>query len=146
MLDTARGSLLRAGEPVHLRPQAYEVLKYFAEHRGRLVGKDALIQHVWQGRAVGDDSLVQCLRDVRHALGDDAATIVRNVRGRGYIFDPGPLPPIATVTEDVDVIRLVVEENEAATGAARRRAVPISVTTLVVATVLRQPSWSRTSC
>ena len=150
-LDTARGSLLRAGEPVHLRPQAYEALKYFAEHRGRLIGKDALIQHVWQGRAVGDDSLVQCLRDVRHALGDDAATIVRNVRGRGYIFDPGPSPSMSsTVTETVDVIHLVVEENESedepvsgaslpATGrrtAFRGRALPVSVTALLLATVL----------
>src|SRR5262245_12440452 len=54
-LDLARGCLLCAGEPVHLRPQAYEALKYLAENKGRLVSKDRLIETVWQGRAVTDD-------------------------------------------------------------------------------------------
>ena len=92
-LDRGRGTLLRGGEPVHLRPQAYELLGYLAEQRGRLVSKDQLIAHIWQGRAVGDDSLVQCLRDVRTALGPEGANAIRNVRGRGYIFDPGAPPP-----------------------------------------------------
>jgi len=86
-LDLARGCLLRAGEPVHLRPQSYEVLKYLVDHRGRLVSNDRLIEEVWRGRAVTDDSLVQCLRDVRHALGGSSGQHIRNVRGRGYMLD-----------------------------------------------------------
>src|SRR6266540_2308027 len=87
-LDLARGCLLRAGEPVHLRPQSYEVLKYLVGNKGRLVSNDRLIEEVWCGRVVTDDSLVQCLRDVRNALGRDSGQHIRNVRGRGYIFDP----------------------------------------------------------
>jgi TolB-like protein/DNA-binding winged helix-turn-helix (wHTH) protein len=87
-LDLARGCLLRAGEPIHLRPQSYEVLKYLVGNKGRLVSKDRLIEEVWCGRVVTDDSLVQCLRDVRHALGGGSGQHIRNVRGRGYIFDP----------------------------------------------------------
>ena len=89
-LDPTRGCLLCAGEPIHLRPQSYEVLKYLVEHKGRLVSKDRLIEEVWRGRAVTDDSLVQCLRDVRHAFGGGGDRYIRNVRGRGYIFDPRP--------------------------------------------------------
>ena len=89
-LDLARGCLLADDEPVHLRPQAYELLRYLAAHRGRLISKDELIQQIWQGRAVGDDSLVQCLRDVRQALGPEAGAHIRTVRGRGYLFDPPP--------------------------------------------------------
>ena len=70
-LDRLRGCLLRAGRPVHLRPQAYKALKYLAENAGRLVTKDQLIAEIWEGRAVTDDSLVQCLRDVRQALGEE---------------------------------------------------------------------------
>jgi DNA-binding winged helix-turn-helix (wHTH) protein/Flp pilus assembly protein TadD len=100
-LDRARGCLLSDGEVVHLRPQAYRLLAYLAEQRGRLVSKDELIHHVWQGRAVGDDSLVQCLRDVRHALGSEGPARIRTVRGRGYIFEDAetanvPAPPAAT--------------------------------------------------
>jgi TolB-like protein/DNA-binding winged helix-turn-helix (wHTH) protein len=87
-LDLARGCLLRAGEPIHLRPQSYEVLKYLVSNKGRLVSKDQLIEEVWRGRVVTDDSLVQCLRDVRQALGGSSGQHIRNVRGRGYIFDP----------------------------------------------------------
>jgi DNA-binding winged helix-turn-helix (wHTH) protein/tetratricopeptide (TPR) repeat protein len=87
-LDLSRGVLLAGSEPVHLRPQAYTLLRYLAANPGRLIGKDELIEHIWQGRAVGDDSLVQCFRDVRQALGADGAAYIQTVRGRGYIFDP----------------------------------------------------------
>ncbi len=73
---------------MHLRPQSYEVLKYLGKNNGRLVSKDELIEAVWQGRAVTDDALVQCLVEVRQALGAKGKLYVRNVRGRGYIFDP----------------------------------------------------------
>jgi TolB-like protein/DNA-binding winged helix-turn-helix (wHTH) protein/lipoprotein NlpI len=87
-LDLARGCLLSGDRLVHLRPQAYEVLRYLAENRGKLICKDKLIETVWQRRAVTDDALVQCLIEVRNALGQEGKLYVRNVRGRGYIFDP----------------------------------------------------------
>src|SRR5687768_18327202 len=86
-LDAMRGCLLRGGRPVHLRPQAYRLLKFLTENRGRLISKDQLIEEVWEGRAVTDDSLVQCLRDVRQALGEAGNRYLRNERGHGYIFD-----------------------------------------------------------
>lgn len=121
-LDLARGCLLRAGQPVHLRPQSYEVLKYLAENKGRLISKDQLIEEVWQGRAVTDGSLGKCIEEVREALGEDARLYVRNVRGRGYIFDPKTdeqetaesQPPWS---EQIDVVRVVVEDEEQEGGA-----------------------------
>lgn len=103
VLDPARGCLLHAGRPVHLRPQAYKALAYLVANRARLVSKDVLIAEIWEGRAVTDDSLVQCLRDVRLALGDGSAQYIRNTRGRGYLFDPEGAPGArdTTPTEDV---------------------------------------------
>ena len=116
-LDMARGCLLRAGEEVHLRPQSYEVLKYLAANKGRLVSKDKLIEEVWQGRAVTDGSLGKCIEEVREVLGEHARQYVRNVRGRGYIFDPGAGErkeagggPVWT--EQVELLRVVVEDEE----------------------------------
>ena len=119
VLDTARGSLMRAGQPIHLRPQAYTALKYLVENRGRLIGKDQLIEEVWEGRAVTDDSLVQCLRDVRQALGDEGNRYLRNERGRGYIFDfetdrRARFEDNRVWTEQVDVVRVLVEDQEEA--------------------------------
>ena len=122
-LDLTRGCLLRGGEPVHLRPQAFEVLKYLVEKRGRLISKDELIDEVWQGRAVTDGSLSKCIEEVREALGDDDKKYVQNVPRRGYIFDPGAGErelgeAIQVRSEQIDVVRVIVEEEEETGDAA----------------------------
>ena len=47
---------------IELRPKAFDVLRDLVENRARVIGKDELIQAVWQGQAVTDDALVQCVR------------------------------------------------------------------------------------
>ena len=115
-LDLARGCLLRGRTPIHLRPQSFEVLRFLARNPGRLISKERLIEEVWQGRAVTDDSIVQCMRDVRHALGEDAGRRIRNVRGRGYIFEPAAertaSDEVEPFTERLDVISVVVDEDD----------------------------------
>jgi len=120
-LDLARGCVLREGREIHLRPQTYEVLKYLVENTGRLISKDKLIEEVWQGRAVTDGSLGKCIEEVREALGPDAGKYVRNVRGRGYIFDPGveerkAKGALSSRSEKIDVVRVVVEDELEADG------------------------------
>lgn len=113
-LDVARGCLLRAGQPVHLRRQSYEVLKYLVENRGHLISKDRLIEEVWQGRAVTDGSLMKCIEEVREALGTDARKYIRNERGRGYIFDLEIVEngrAISLTSEQLDVVSMVVEDD-----------------------------------
>jgi len=76
---------------------------------------------VWRGRAVTDGSLVKCIEEVREALGTDARQYLRNVRGRGYIFDVG-LDERAHDTgmparsEQVDLLRVIVEDEEETNG------------------------------
>ena len=123
-LDRARGNLLRAGRPVHLRPQAYKALQYLAEHRGQLVSKEQLVEEVWEGRAVTDDSLVKCLRDVRQALGEGGDLYLRTERGRGYIFEL----PEGQWSEQTDVVKVVIEEEETDGPEGVRQAVLPSAT------------------
>ena len=116
-LDLTRGSLLRDDELVHLRPQTYEVLKYLVEHRGQLISKDKLIEDVWQGRAVTDSSLGKCIEEVRAALGENAARYVRNVRGRGYLFESesNELETMASgsvTSAQIDVVTVTVIDEE----------------------------------
>ncbi|MGH9968113.1 MAG: winged helix-turn-helix domain-containing protein [Pyrinomonadaceae bacterium] len=86
-LDLTRGFLLQGQKDIKLRPKSFEVLKYLVENNGRLISKDELIHAVWIDTAVTDDSLVQCLKDIRHALHDEAQHIIKTVHGRGYLFD-----------------------------------------------------------
>src|SRR5215475_4398097 len=85
-LDLQAGLLRRDGDVVDLRPKSFEVLAYLVDRAGRLVGKDELVQAVWQDVAVTDNSLSQCMVEIRRALGDDSQQIIRTVARRGYLF------------------------------------------------------------
>lgn len=105
---------MRAGAPVHLRPQTYEVLRYLTQNKGRLVSKDQIIEEVWQGRAVTDGALGKCIEELREAFGADARQYIRNVRGRGYILDFESTDvgeTVSTHVEEIDVVRVVMEDE-----------------------------------
>jgi DNA-binding winged helix-turn-helix (wHTH) protein len=85
-LDLSRCVLLHGEAEVPLRPKAFDLLGYLAQHTGRVVTKDELLQAVWPGLSVTDDSLVQCIRDIRQALGDRNHQMIKTAPRRGYIF------------------------------------------------------------
>jgi TolB-like protein/DNA-binding winged helix-turn-helix (wHTH) protein len=132
-LDLARGcvTITRSGEPIHLRPQTYAVLKYLVENRGHLISKDTLIEKVWKGRAVTDGSLGKCIEELRDALGPEAKQFIRNVRGRGYIFDTGVDEQAESMTlsqaEQVDVVRITVEDHEEVPDVVVPKALPRAI-------------------
>ncbi len=113
-LDLTRGSLLRGGSEIKLRPKSFEVLKYLTENGGRLISKDELIEAVWLETAVTDESLVQCLKDIRHALEDKSQQIIKTIPRRGYIFEKevNENGARAIYTEESSGIYLVIEETE----------------------------------
>jgi DNA-binding winged helix-turn-helix (wHTH) protein/TolB-like protein/Flp pilus assembly protein TadD len=116
-LDLTRGSLFRGDVELKLRPKSFEVLRYFTENSGRLIGKDELIEAVWHETAVTDDSLVQCLKDIRRALNDDQQTIIKTVPRRGYIFEKEVSQNGASVyTEETSGVHIVIEESEETSG------------------------------
>lgn len=86
-LDVTRGCLFYGEQDIKLRRKSFEVLTYLVQNNGRLITKSELIEAVWVKTAVTDDSLVQCLKDIRHALRDEAQHIIKTVHGRGYILD-----------------------------------------------------------
>jgi pimeloyl-ACP methyl ester carboxylesterase/DNA-binding winged helix-turn-helix (wHTH) protein len=106
-LDTERVELRRAGRPVHVERQVFEVLAYLITHRDRVVMKSELLDRVWGDRFVSESTLTSRIKEVRRAIGDDGAAqrFIRTVHGRGYQFiadtdeasGPGPaarpLPP-----------------------------------------------------
>ena len=38
---------VRAGKPVELSPREFKMMRYFVEHRGEVVSRDQLLDHVW---------------------------------------------------------------------------------------------------
>jgi DNA-binding winged helix-turn-helix (wHTH) protein/TolB-like protein/tetratricopeptide (TPR) repeat protein len=115
-LDLNRGCLRCGREEIRLRPKSFDVLTYLVANNGRLISKNELIHAVWAQSAVTDDSLVQCLKDIRHALSDDAQQIIRTVHGRGYIFDTevscNGVVPDATLVEETAGVQIIIEDLE----------------------------------
>src|SRR5262249_1507874 len=86
-LDLARGCLRLDGRELELRPKAFKVLCYLAEHAGLLVAKEELQKAVWNDIVVSDDSLVLCVRQLREALCDDQHRLIKTVARRGYLLE-----------------------------------------------------------
>src|SRR6266705_2604120 len=114
-LDLTRGCLQHGPNEIRLRPKSFEVLKYLVENSGRLISKEELISAIWVDASVTDDSLVQCLKDIRHALCDEAQQIIKTVHGRGYIFDTevrdSGSPQVATFVEETTGVQVIIEEH-----------------------------------
>lgn len=87
VLDAGRGTLLRDGIELPLRPKSYDVLLHLVSRAGRLVSRQELFESVWPDVVVTDDSLTQCLIEIRRALGDDKHSIIRTMPRRGYLFE-----------------------------------------------------------
>src|SRR5262245_54892108 len=85
-LDLARLCLSGPKGELELRPKSFEVLRYLAEHPGRVISKEEMIAAVWPGVIVTDDSLVRCISEVRRAIGDEEQATIKTVPRRGYLF------------------------------------------------------------
>jgi DNA-binding winged helix-turn-helix (wHTH) protein/TolB-like protein len=82
----ASGRLEVDGRGDTLRPRTAAVLEYLLRARGRLVGKNELLQAVWSDAVVTEDSLSQCVKEIRRALGPHRADLIRTVPRLGYQF------------------------------------------------------------
>lgn len=87
-LDVAQRRLLEGGREIRLAPKAFDLLRVLIDQRPRALAKDDLMSAVWPDVFVTDNNVATVVRDVRAALGDDAAEprYIRTVFGFGYAF------------------------------------------------------------
>jgi DNA-binding winged helix-turn-helix (wHTH) protein/predicted ATPase len=124
-LDLTHGRLWRGHQLIALRRRSLAVLRYLAEHPGRLVPKTELRQQVWGDTHVTDTVLRVCVQEIRAALGDSAAAprYLETMEPHGYRWlvaqELGGLPPVAAgpiVGRQPEVNRLEAWFLRAATG------------------------------
>ena len=87
-LDVARRELRRSGEEIAVEPQVFSLLAHLIENRDRVVGKDELIETVWEGRIVSDATLNTRINAARRAVGDSGKeqAFIRTLPRRGFRF------------------------------------------------------------
>lgn len=87
-LDTEKCELFSMGKPVPVEPQVLALLRLLIENRERLVGKDEIVERIWNGRAVSDAAIASRLKSARQAIGDNgrAQRLIRTVHKLGFRF------------------------------------------------------------
>ena len=80
--------LLRDGEPVVLKPKAFDTLVILVEHSGHIVKKDDLIKMVWPDAFVEESNLNHHISILRKALnnGGDGDGYIETIRRHGFRF------------------------------------------------------------
>ena len=89
-INPSRGEVLRSGVALALKPKEYELLMYFARHRGQMLSREQILQRVWGWDYTGDSRTVDVhVRWLREKIEPDPASPMRlvTVRGGGYRFE-----------------------------------------------------------
>lgn len=90
VVNLTRREVTLRGEPVQLKPQEYELLVFFAEHKGQMLSREFILERVWGWDFIGDSRTVDVhVRWLRQKIEEDASDPKRivTVRGGGYRFE-----------------------------------------------------------
>ncbi|MDR3493994.1 MAG: response regulator transcription factor [Ancalomicrobiaceae bacterium] len=83
LLDTSRARAVVDGEPIALSPLEYRLLSYLLHHRGRVVSRVELVEHIYHDDVEPDSNALEVLVGrVRRKIG---ANLIETRRGHGYL-------------------------------------------------------------
>jgi DNA-binding response OmpR family regulator len=89
-INLTRREVSRGGEVLPLKPQEYDLLLFFAEHRGQMLSREHILERVWGWDYIGDSRTVDVhVRWLRQKIEPEPAKPKRivTVRGGGYRFE-----------------------------------------------------------
>jgi len=90
IINLTRREVIFNDEPLPIKPQEYELLLFFAEHRGQMLSREFILERVWGWDFVGDSRTVDVhVRWLRQKIEEDPGEPKRivTVRGGGYRFE-----------------------------------------------------------
>jgi DNA-binding response OmpR family regulator len=90
IINLTRREVILGSEPLPLKPQEYELLLFFAEHKGQMLSREFVLERVWGWDFIGDSRTVDVhVRWLRQKIEEEASKPKRivTVRGGGYRFE-----------------------------------------------------------
>src|SRR5687768_2526226 len=90
IVNLTRREVTLDGVPVQLKPKEYELLLFFAEHKGQMLSREFVLERVWGWDFIGDSRTVDVhVRWLRQKIEADPSKPKRivTVRGGGYRFE-----------------------------------------------------------
>jgi DNA-binding response OmpR family regulator len=84
IVDTSRKRAFVSGKTVPLTAREYQLLEYLASHRGIVISRAKLWEHVWESGREPDSNVVDVyIRYLRNKLGPQR---ISTIRGMGYVM------------------------------------------------------------
>ncbi len=88
-LDAATRDVTRAGEPILLSGTEFELLRYLMRNPRRAVGRDEILERVWNYSFGGKTSIVDLyISYLRKKVDAGRPSMIQTVRGVGYLLRP----------------------------------------------------------
>jgi DNA-binding response OmpR family regulator len=90
VINQTRREVTLDGKVIPLKPQEYELLLFFAEHKRQMLSREFLLERVWGWDFIGNSRTVDVhVRWLRQKIEKNAAHPLRivTVRGGGYRFE-----------------------------------------------------------
>ena len=90
IISVSRREVTLHGAPLALKPKEYELLFFFAEHKGHMLSREFILERVWGWDFIGDSRTVDVhVRWLRQKIEEDPSNPSRIVteRGGGYRFE-----------------------------------------------------------
>ncbi len=90
VLDLTRREVRLDGQVLTMKPKEFELLLFFAQHRGQVLSREFILERVWGWNYIGDGRTVDVhIRWLREKIEKDPGTPSRlvTVRGAGYMFE-----------------------------------------------------------
>ena len=90
VINLTRREVTLDGEVLALKPQEFELLLFFAQHKGQMLSREFILERVWGWDFIGDSRTVDVhVRWLRQKIEEDSSDPKRivTVRGGGYRFE-----------------------------------------------------------
>ncbi|MFI6278481.1 response regulator transcription factor [Streptomyces sp. NPDC050988] len=85
-LDVGTREAWRHGQPVRLSATEFALLKVLVENAGQVISKGRILDTVWKYDFQGESGVVETyVYYLRRKLGDSGQSLIRTVRGAGYL-------------------------------------------------------------
>jgi DNA-binding response OmpR family regulator len=90
VVDTAAQAVTRGGRRIPLTTKEYALVEFLARNAGRVVGRAAIAEHVWDETFDPFSNLIEVyVNRLRHKIdADSKPPLLHTRRGAGYLFGP----------------------------------------------------------
>ncbi len=81
-MDVAAKAITFKAQSIHLTAKEFQLVEYLLRHKGEVISKDQILDHVWSDEErVQHNTVETFIANIRKKIGDE---IIQTVRGYGY--------------------------------------------------------------